>query len=623
MGRGPTVKRDFYGLYYREKSGDYEFQTIFPPLWAQRDMPDDRASVFGLYYNRRGKDHDADVLFPFFWRLRDMKTTTTVVLPFVHREREATKDQPARHDNWLLPLAFEGASSDGSGYFHAPPLLTFTQHNAKGGLNIAAAGPCTASGRAAPPSGRIPGGAPPTPWTSACPPSTSTARARPTSTRSSPRSSTYFAHRYDEVGDKSTNLWGPVLLQHSPDKEVVDVLPLFYRSWGKNESHTTLFPFFHYGYKGNSSLLVTPLFLTAKGEDYNVTASWVYAKYRGRTELDMYTPLYWQYRDPDIGLDRKMFFPFYYESTSPRSKDQVVFPFYARFQRTGISDQIWVTPLFRHVGEVTGWETDLFPILFFGRKNETTHSVIAPIFWDIASAHSRTTIAAPFFFRFADDKSVTQVALNTFYREKKVAGGTDWEFHFFPVFSYGQSPVGHWWNVLYGLAGYTREGTMTKVRAFYSPIQNSASSGAGKILRKNVVRKGGGPRHSPTDADRIADREGRVAGRRDNSHAAIPVDRPRRARLRGGARHPPARLPERRRRRSVHARARVRGALRRLQRRRGVHRVALLPVRDAHLPGQPLPGTGELSAGPVRGGHPPAQRPGRHELRRRADVRRF
>ena len=49
-------------------------------------------------------------------------------------------------------------------------------------------------------------------------------------------------------------------------------------------------------------------------------------------------------------------------------------------------------------------------------------------------------------------------------------GGTDWEFHFFPAFSFGHSPTGHWWNVLYGLAGYTRRGNLVKVRALWIPI---------------------------------------------------------------------------------------------------------------------------------------------------------
>jgi len=463
-GKGPTTERSFPG-FYQEKSGSYRFRAA-PPFWAERTMPDDRASIFGFYYNRRGKDHDADVLFPFFWRLRDYKTTTTVVLPFVHRETEATKDTPGRHDNWVLPFAFEGASTDGSGYFHVPLLATFTQHSAKSGLNVI--GPMYCKWKGGPACDRRTADQ----MDLGLPPLYFYGKTERSEYEVIPPLLHYY--RYDELGDKSTNLWGPVLLQHSPDKEVVDVLPFFYRSWGKNEARTTLFPFFSYGYKGDTHLLVTPLFLDAKGEDGSTTfASWVYAKYRGRTQLDMYTPLVWHYRDPDIGLDRKVVFPFYYESTSPRSSDQVAFPFYGRFKRTGISDQIWVTPLFRHVGEVTGWETDLFPFFYFGRKNETSHTVVAPFFWDFASPHSRTTIFAPLYFRFADDKSVTQVALNTFYREKKVPGGTDWEFHFFPLFSYGQSPVGHWWNVLYGLAGYTQEGTMSKVRAFYIPFKLS------------------------------------------------------------------------------------------------------------------------------------------------------
>ena len=55
-------------------------------------------------------------------------------------------------------------------------------------------------------------------------------------------------------------------------------------------------------------------------------------------------------------------------------------------------------------------------------------------------------------------------------RETQVRGGSDWEFHFFPLFSYGESPDGHWWNVLYGLAGYERRGSMTKLKTLWVPI---------------------------------------------------------------------------------------------------------------------------------------------------------
>lgn len=59
---------------------------------------------------------------------------------------------------------------------------------------------------------------------------------------------------------------------------------------------------------------------------------------------------------------------------------------------------------------------------------------------------------------------------NTYYGSKRVRGGQDWQFHFFPLFSYGETPNGHWWNVLYGLAGHTQEGTLSKMRLGYIPI---------------------------------------------------------------------------------------------------------------------------------------------------------
>ena len=177
-------------------------------------------------------------------------------------------------------------------------------------------------------------------------------------------------------------------------------------------------------------------------------ATCVFARYRGRTELDMWTPLYWQYRDPDIGLDRKFLFPFFYRNTSPRSDDIAVFPFFARFQKPGLSETTCVTPLFRHTTDVTGWETDLFPLFFVGRQNRSSHldRRAVPLGLRLAAlAHDgRAARVLPHRRR---ELGLAARAQHLLPREK-VAGGTDWEFHFFPVFSYGQSPTGHWWNVL-------------------------------------------------------------------------------------------------------------------------------------------------------------------------------
>lgn len=471
LGRGTKVERDWYGLYYRERSGGYQFQTVFP-FWAERRMPNDRATLISpLFYQRRSTDVDADVLFPFFWRLRDEDTRTTVVGPFMHREATGVPAapgrpaRPGRHDNWLFPLFFEGESDDGSGYFHVPPLLTFTQHTARSGFNLA--GPLFCKWRGGP----------------TCDPRSADnidLGVAPLYFYGRSESSEYEVippllhyYHYSDVGDSWTNLWGPVLRQHDRDGDVFNIMPIYWRNWGKNEDHTTVFPLFHYGYKGNSSLLVTPLFLNARGENNEHTfVTWGYARYRGRTELDMITPLYWHYRDPDIKLDRRLILPFYYRNTSPRSDDIALFPFYGRFHRPGISDTTWITPLIRHTTDLTGWETDIYPLFFMGREYNRTHLVLAPLLWDFASTKGRQTVVLPFYYRFADtaEGSVTQVALNTYYKEQRVRGGKDWQFHLFPLFSYGETPGGHWWNILYGLAGFTREGAMTKMRAFYVPI---------------------------------------------------------------------------------------------------------------------------------------------------------
>src|SRR5215471_19117715 len=441
--------------YYSEWNSSYSFKTIFP-LWAERQQGNDRASLFGLlYYNRRSPRVDADVLFPIFWNVRDDDVHATVVGPFVHREA------PGEHDNWLAPLFFSG-SRKGGGYLHIPPLLTFTHYNEKGGFNLYGLFYCSWSGSSSCGSSaeNIDYGVPPLFFAG----------------RS--EASRYefvlpFLHyfHYSEVDDSSLNVWGPLFWKHKRESDAFNIFPLFWHLWGPNEDHVTVFPLFHYGYEGTKNLLVTPLFLTSRGERGESTfASWVYARYRGRTSLDMITPLYWQYEDPDIGLTKKLFFPFWLSQNSPRGDDTMCFPFFLHEKRVGLRESLWVTPLFRYGHDVSGWAVNVFPLFFLGRDNDNTHAVVAPVFWDFANSKSRTTVGFPVYWRFADEKSVSQVLANTYYHERKISTGLDWELHIFPAFSYGETPDGHWWNVLYGLAGYTRRGSYTGMRALWIPI---------------------------------------------------------------------------------------------------------------------------------------------------------
>ena len=467
-GRGDaTPKYKFYGPYFQENTGKYQFRMAFP-VWAERTMPSktkplelDRASLFLLYYNRRSAERADDIFFPFVWNLRDKKadSRTTIIGPLVNRTA------PGEHDNWLAPLYFTGKRKTG-GYTLIPPLLTYTNHDDQGGFNMV--GPLFCS------------------WTGGSSCDMRTAQdidfglaplyfyGQNLKTKYEVIPPLLHYYRYNERDLSWTDMWGPYFRRHTQKLDMFHLFPLYYSLWGQDERHTTVLPFFHYGYKGDSYLLATPLFVSARGEKGDTTfATWLYARHRGRTELDMITPFYWAFRDPDIGLDEKILFPFFFKRTSPRETNYAFFPFYGHFQTYGVSESTWITPFFEHETDLRGWHTNLYPFFYTGRTALETHLVAAPIFWDFASPKSRTTVAFPVFWRFSDEKEVTELVGNVYYHEKKLKNGLDWEVHIFPAFSYGETPNGHWWNVLYGLAGYTRQGTSTTMRTFWVPIKLS------------------------------------------------------------------------------------------------------------------------------------------------------
>jgi hypothetical protein len=464
--RARLTKYRFYGVYYQEQSGGYQFRAIFPPLWVERRQAvpggEDRASLFGInYFNRRSPKHDADIFFPFFWKLRDDKTYTTVAFPVMHREG------PEGHDNWVAPFVFEGSrKATGTEYVHIPPLLTFHHRDAKGGFSMAGPVYCSWQGAA------FCDGRTATKLHMGVAPFYFYGRDDRSEYEVIPPLLHYYG--FSERGQRMLDIWGPVWREKDRNGGLVNVLPLFFHSWSERGTKTTLFPFFHYSNLENNRLIITPLFFHRAAADGGSTfGTYLYARHRGRTELDMFTPLVWLWRDPDIHQRAALVFPFVYWNDSNRSNDLVVFPFFGHLHRYGLYNSWWITPLFNWESNISGWSTMLLPIFYAGRENASTHLVVAPIVWDFKTPKSRSTVVFPLYWRFADQKGVTQVAANTFYSEEKTDKGTEWQFHLFPLLSFGSTPDGHWWNLLYGLAGYTREGTMAKVRLLYIPIEVS------------------------------------------------------------------------------------------------------------------------------------------------------
>jgi hypothetical protein len=476
LGAHEPPLRLVYPPFYQETRGRYRLRTVFP-LWVERTKPSltqpavvDRASVFGgIYYQRRSAERADDVLFPLFWNWRDRQkaSRTTILGPLVNRVA------PGERDDWLLPLYATGKRKDG-GYIILPPLLTYTRSTAEGGFNLI--GPAFCSWKGGP----------------HCDARTANdldygvapffLAGQDEKTRYQIITPLLHYYRYTEKDQSYTDLWGLYYRRHEKrsvdgklrDWDKLHLLPLYYSLWGPGERHTTVLPFFHYGYAEDSWLFINPLFLAARGQQGERTfVTWGYARYRGRTELDMITPLYWDYRDPDAGLHQRLLFPFLYSRTSPRESSHAFFPFWGHFHRFAISESTWITPFFQHTTDLRGWSTNFHPLLYLGRDGNRSHTVVAPVFFDFAGPSSRSTVGFPVYWRFADQDTVSQLVGNVYYQQKRLKDGLDWQVHIFPAFSYGETPDGHWWNVLFGLAGYTRRGSTTTLRALWIPIELS------------------------------------------------------------------------------------------------------------------------------------------------------
>ena len=484
--------RSFFPVY-EERRGDYRFRAL-PPLWLEqsRAIPsttpgvparrDTQSLTLGLFYDRRSPDFDADILFPAFWHVRDGDSHLTVVGPIAHREA------PGEHDNWFAPLFFEGKRKEGGGYFHSPLLLTTSHWSKEGEFHLTLNYFRTRTGTDvdwgfAPfvfggDNGNLDGG-----------------RKKYTLVPFA-----FYYHRESEFDSSETTVAGPVILQKDEKRVVSDVLPFYYHIKGRpelggvDEEHTTVFPFFHIGHKEDETLFASPLYLRRKTRSVDTMLTLFYSHATTRNGSTSLTaagpilPLYWRYRDVDIDKSSFALVPLWYTSDSPRGHDWLT-PFFGKFEEYGVSRTYWAIPTFLFSTDTHGWEGDFLPVAFFGRSDQKTHAVIAPVLWDFATPKGRTTIVVPLYVRLADstDDSIIQVTGNTVYIQKRVAGGIDWQFHVVPLVSYGAMPQGHWWNFLYGLTGYTHDSDGSKtMRLFWLPIPLKGPDVPAKAVAKGT-----------------------------------------------------------------------------------------------------------------------------------------
>lgn len=456
---GTRTRTGIWPLAYKERVGATITSAIFPLYYDRKvvdesSKPVERESFYGLYYRKRSPLHDVDAAFPLFFRWRDGETKTTVVPPVLWRD-----GPKGEWHRWVAPLFFASSDEEG-GYFHAPLLLTFSHHNKKKAFSLIGGIGYYDRNERDVDWGIVPfvfGG---------------NNGDKLTNYLLIPPLLTY--HREDRDNSKNMTVVGPVLYKSAPGRVVFDILPIFLFNRDEDSSSTTLLPLFHSSSnkKDGRSLLVTPLFLTSRdltGGRTVVTP--LYSQYRGRTTLDLagpIIPLFVHYQDPDIYKESWLFGPVW------TSKDptgwSVLTPLFGHWHDYGVKRTTWIFPTIQHTTEQSGWAFNIHPIIYTAKDTTSSHTVLAPVFWDFVTTKKRSTVVFPVFWRFADEEGTTQLALNTLYLEKPSSKGPNWDFYFLPIFHVGEEPQGNSWDVLFGLVGYKRQGSYKQLKLFWAPI---------------------------------------------------------------------------------------------------------------------------------------------------------
>jgi hypothetical protein len=133
--------------------------------------------------------------------------------------------------------------------------------------------------------------------------------------------------------------------------------------------------------------------------------------------------------------------------------------------------------------------------------------VFFPFVWDIANEEEgrQTTVIFPFYANVGDRHGYTRWALPNIFWWQHGSGDTlSWGYDIAPFFQYGEPRRGdHYWSVLYGLAGYRKQGNYEQTRVFWATIDN----------RRPPASSGGGSSESSSGAARTSANESR--GRRD------------------------------------------------------------------------------------------------------------
>ena len=334
------------------------------------------------------------------------------------------------------------------------------------------------------------------------------------------------------------------------------------------EEHTTLFPLFHYGRDPDSSLFVLPGYYRRVTHDgRHAPVAVLLARARRATARRRSRPPARSCRSGGTtatatsactpGRSRR-------SSTRPTARPDTTgsTPLAGRFETYGAVAHVWVFPTLtlntndRTAGRTTFTRSSTSAAATTRRTRSSRRSsgTSRP---DGPHDHRLPRLLA--LRRRAGRLGHAGRRQHALHAEAR-RGGHDWQFHLVPLFSYGEDPHGYFWNVLFGLAGYSHDGTEL---ADARPLDSHSTSAAPRRVERTAAgsygTSGAGqatrPKHARGGREGALRRRlvGRLFAERE-AHAR--TSRPRR---RPSRRAPATAPPSRRCTRSRRTRPRPRG----------------------------------------------------------------
>ena len=432
-----SVDRLLLPLYidHEDLGAQKRTQVFLGPTYIRTRAPDlERDDVlFPLISRTREPGHDHERALPLYWHERDDRIgrETRIVFPIYWHGREGE-----REFTHILP--FYGEHRDGERsvrrFFFGPVLMTSRFQEERGErARTDVLWPLGSYERA---------------------PGETHVRALP-----------LFWHSENEKREEATTVAFPLVWRfRDRDRRTLIVFPFFAgEEEGASTTRSVLGPLYVYHREGAADApTIThaplwPLCAYTRGPD--------------RTHVRA-LPLFWHESDRAAGTSRTVGFPLFWHARGPERATDVVFPFYASFERGERRTQLFGGPLYVRTRDGDA-RTDavLWPLFVSSRHGDAVHAHAFPLYWYRSRGEgedrSSSRVVFPLYWHFRQGLDAEQVHVFPLYRYAREGAYTR-HTALYPLFYRGQGPGRSDAGFLWPLGKYASDGVESRYR--FAPL---------------------------------------------------------------------------------------------------------------------------------------------------------